>query len=273
MVARSSLVLLPLVVGCATPPPPAPTVIPVTTEATELQVVDQTLTEFRAIATVRVVNPTSQAIKVVDADYTLTMDEKDVDQGTANVNKEVPAKGEATFEVSAKAAYATSGDEVKALAEKKSLLIALHGNASIVGPGIPPETYREFGKAGEVRTPSMPQPRMHTVQATREETQVDIIFLVEIYNPNPFELHLKSMKTKVSLNGRDVGDTENGADTVPAGGTSQYSVPLTVTQQAFGKDLIPLAKQNRVKFKMTGELDLGIVKVPVDLSGGVPFGM
>jgi LEA14-like dessication related protein len=262
-----------VVFACATPPPPTPGAIPIQAEGQDLEVVAQTLTDFKASESVKVVNPTDQPVKLTDAEYELVLEEKVVDQGQLNIGKEVPAKGEVTFEIAGKATYAKDGDEIKALGEKKALDIALRGDVAVVGPGIPPDTFREFAKAAAVRTPSMPQPRMHTVQATREDTQVDVIFLVEIYNPNPFELHIKGLKTKVALNEHPVGETENGADTVPAGGTSQYSVPLTVTQQAYGKDLIVLARQNRVKYHMTGELDLGIVKVPVDLSGGVPFGM
>jgi LEA14-like dessication related protein len=258
--------------ACATAPAPVATVIPVKAEALEVRVVDQTLTSYKAVATVKIANPTGQAIKVTDADYELVMDEKTVDEGTITLNKEIPAKGEVTVEVEAKASYAKDGDEVKDLSQKQSLDFALRGNIGITGPGIPPDTFREFAKAGEVRTPRMPVPRMYTVQAIRGDSQIDLVFLVEIYNPNPFDLRIKAMNTKVSLNEKQVGNTENGVDTVPGGGASQYSVPLNVTQQTYGKDLIPLAKQNRIKYHMVGELDLGIIKVPVNLSGGVPFG-
>ncbi len=261
--------ILPLTLGCASAPPKAAGPQPAA-EVVKIEVKEQTLTEWSPAATIKVTNPGEATLTVTDAEWKLVMDEKVIAKDEVKVGKEVPGRGEAMIEVVGKASYAKTGEEVQALAEQKSLEYALHGDLALSRPG-GGEMFLEWGRAGSVRTPRMPNAHMYTVQATRGETQIDLVFLLEVSNPNPFEIKLAGTRVSVSLNDRPVGEHQAGADTIPAGGGSQYSIPITVTQSKFGKDLVPLARQNKLRYKMTGEIDLHLVKVPVALSGGIPF--
>lgn len=255
--------------GCAgAPKKPADTAV--SAEAYKVETKDQTLTDYVAVATIKIENQSDFPITATDAEWELVMDEKVVAKGEGKVGKEVPAKGSAEIAVSGRASYAKDGAEVEALSGKKSLDFALRGDLALTRPG-GGETFVDWAKAGAVRTPRMPVARMYTVQATRSETQVDLVFLLEVSNPNPFDVKVGALKLAVALNDKPVGDHDTPGGVVPAGGAAQYSVPMTVTTADYGKDLIAHAKQNRVKYKMTGSMDLGLLVTPITLTGGVPF--
>lgn len=125
-------------------------------------------------------------------------------------------------------------------------------------------TALEFARAGQLRAPRLPIPKLNDAALGRSDDDVTVSFYLGIENQNPFEVKLKSISYKAELDGVEVGSgMASTGDRLPPSETAEYPIQENVTTLDRSKTQIP--------YHLTGTVDLGLTQVPIDLTGVLTY--
>ncbi len=98
--------------------------------------------------------------------------------------------------------------------------------------------------------------------------QSDVAFEFQVDNPNPVGLPVRGLRYQLDFDGRKFlsGTAHEGLE-VPARGSGVLRLPVTLDHKRVAAGLRTLVKQRRVAWTLKGEIDFGLVRVPLKASG------
>lgn len=251
-----------LVGGCASAP-----VVPQTlrAEVDQVRIEDQSFTEFTAVARLALgedAAPTKASWEILSGDEVLASGETAVDPTSMK---------EGVLEIAGRAPYADWEGLAELMANEKPLSIVMRGAAE-------DEKGRrwEFSRGSLVRVPRSPRVHVDHVEAAayRTEQRIDLIFYVRIENRNPFPLELHQMTYDLSVN--DQRMIENGiAGThgrIPPATSVEFPISLSLEPNTFPDVGAYLQAGTSLRYGLEGLVELGVGRIPVELTGPIPIG-
>ncbi len=261
-----------LATGCATAPvKPVETAAGVTTGP--LTVASQSLTGFQVALKLTVTNPTSEDWTVTGATDALSVDGKTQPEDHPELDQTVAAGGSATVEVDASAepihdeaglrAWIARGDQPIPLLIQGQLALKSGATTRALA----------FSRAGELRAPRFPVPKMDDAEVARYEGgSIAVSFFLGLQNENAFPVKIKSIRYTATLAGRQVADgLASAADTLPASQLAEYEIDKQLDSTEGGEQITKLAEGGKLDYALDGTVDLGIAQIPIHLTGFLSF--
>lgn len=118
---------------------------------------------------------------------------------------------------------------------------------------------------------SVQKPTVAVTQVTFKQVSLQEGILdarIQISNPNNFSLPVKGITYRLQLNEREFANSRMTLDNkLPAQGSVQASVPITFRYVELIEGLGRLLNRQRIHFRLAGEADLGVIRVPYSKSG------
>jgi len=263
MSIRRAVLALGILAGCASAPP----VAPVTEEAMQterLAVTEQSLTGFTAEARFEITNTAETPMQITGATYDLSMDGKSLTSGQVDLDQAASPGQLVSLRVPVNVEVIHDAAELKAMVARGTTPIPLvmKGVVKISQAGT--QTELPYSRLGELRAPRLPVPRMNDTALGRTDQDVSVSFYFGVENQNPFEIKIKNISYRAELDGKEVGTgTASIGDRIPASQTAEYPIQENVLNLDRKKTELP--------YHFTGTVDLGIVQVPIDLTGTLKF--
>lgn len=91
---------------------------------------------------------------------------------------------------------------------------------------------------------------------------------IEIHNPNSFSLPVKGILYRLTLNEREFANSTMSFDkTIPAQGMVQATLPIRFRYAELIGGLSQILARQRVKFQLSGNVDIGLFRVPYRKTG------
>ncbi len=263
MAIRRAALAFGILTGCAGAPP-VTAVTPEALQTERLSVTEQSLTGFTAEARFELTNTAETPMQITGATSDLTLDGKplsagqiDLDQTAAPgqiVSLRVPVTVEVVHNAAELRAMIARGDTPIPIVMKGAMKISQGGT----------QTELPYSRLGEVRAPRLPVPMMNDTALGRTDQDVSVSFYFGVSNQNPFEIKIKNITYRAELDGKEVGTgTASIGDRIPASQTAEYPIQESVTNFDRSKTEVP--------YHFTGSVDLGLVQVPIDLTGNLKF--
>ncbi len=271
---RRTLVLLTAFAACATAPQPKPADTGDAVRAERLTVTDQTLTSFSVQAKLSITNSTQEPWTVTGASVELWVDGAQTVTDSPSVSQTIapgatadvviPASAEPIKDEASLKAWTARGDKPIDLLLKGQLHVDEAGGAKDL----------PFSRAGELRAPRMPVPKMDDAEVARYEGgDLGISFFLGLENQNPFPVHVKSVTYTAKLAGRQVADgVATAGDKLPPSQISEYEVDAKLERDQGGAEVTKQAASGPLPYEFDGEADFGITKLPIHLTGTLTFG-
>ncbi|HUB05446.1 MAG TPA: LEA type 2 family protein [Myxococcales bacterium] len=272
---RRFITLSAALAACASAPQPKPPDTSDAVQAERLTVTDQTLTSFSVEAKLSITNPTQDTWTVTGASDELWVDGTQAATDNPSVSQTIApgGTGEVTIPASAEPikdeaslrAWASRGDDKPIPLLLKGQLHVTEGAESKDLP---------FSRAGELRAPRLPVPKMDDAEVARYEGgDLGISFFLGLENQNAFPVHVKSVTYTAKLAGRQVADgIATAGDKLPPSQISEYEVDAKLERDQGGADVTKQAESGPLPYEFDGEADFGITKVPIHLTGSLTFG-
>ena len=263
MAIRRAVVAFCILTGCASAPP----VAPVAAEALQterLAVTDQSLTGFTAEARFELSNTGDTPMQINAATYDLTMDGKPLTSGQLDLDQAASPGQLISLRVPVTAEVVHDAAELKALVARGDTPIPLVMKGTIRVSQGGTQTELPYSRLGELRAPRLPKPTMNDTALGRTDQDVSVSFYFGVENQNPFEIKIKNISYHAELDGKEVGTgTASIGDRIPASQTAEYPIQENVPNFDRSKTEVP--------YHFTGSVDLGLVQVPIDLTGTLKF--
>ena len=121
-------------------------------------------------------------------------------------------------------------------------------------------------KVGEIRNPevSVTQAKFNSVSLKRGRLDTQL----RVSNPNVFKLPIKTVSYKLYLNDKEFssGVTQQSLN-IPAGGSQLVGLPLDIEYKKILSGLGGAFLSKTIRFRLQGEIDLGLVNVPYSKTG------
>jgi LEA14-like dessication related protein len=267
----ASAISLCALAACAAAPV-VPTSLSVQVESKKAEVTTQSLTTATVTVSARALAPSAGVVAKV-AHWELVFDGAVIAHGEQKLEQPI-APGETPTELSLSGAGTTAVDAaaVQRLAEHKGgFPIALRGTIDFAGPD-GANGKAEFAKATTLREPRIPQVVVLDAGASHyDDGHVNLTFNVALDNPNPFPVPVATFVYKIAVNGTPVGDGEAGRGTeIPASSKKVFELTAELQPGKF-PNLDRIYKENSMKYRLNGTLDLTLVKFDVELGAPLNF--
>jgi LEA14-like dessication related protein len=262
MAIRRALVTFGILAGCAGAP--AVTVAPEALQTEQLAITEQSLSGFTAEARFELNNTGETPMEISSATYALTMDGKPLTSGQVDLEKTAAPGGQLQLRVPVSMEIVHNADELTALVGRGDTPIPLlmKGVVKVSQGGTQSEI--PYARTGELRAPRLPVPHMNDTALGRSDQDVTVSFYFGLENQNPFEIKVKNISYHAIVDGKEIGSgTASMGDRLPASQTAEYPIQENLTNLDRSKSEIP--------YHFTGAVDLGLVQVPIDLSGTMKF--
>lgn len=251
-----------LTTACAAPKP-VPVAPRVSSETIRVADSEQTLTGFVATATVRLVNEGENPVSLEGAQYELVQLGKVLKTGEVPLSGEIAPGEELVVEIPAQWEYAQTREELEALtSQKEAIRYALRGVVRFTGGEV------EFAKAGAVRSPRLLELKLESIEVVNSPSRgMTVTAVVDVKNPNPFNVPLKGLDWKVALAGEPAGEGVIAkGDTAQAASDNRYELTFTLEPEAV-KKRPELTKEGEVPYVLDTVLDLGLVQLEMSEEG------
>jgi len=251
-------------VACATakaPPPPLP---PEALQMQALVVTDQNLTEFTVEARMQFENPDPSPLEIREATYEVSLDGTSLGKGHVTLDQTVEAGGSQFLRIPAPTVMSTDEETLKRWLAKgeEPIRMVMQGTLKITEAGQTREA--PFSEAGELRAPRLPVAKINDVDVGKYgEGELGISFFLGLENQNPFEVRIKSISYRASLDNQEVaaGMASTG-DRLPPSQTAEYEIESATKRPGDKSDMT---------YGLEGVIDLGVTKVPYHLTGPINF--
>jgi len=121
-------------------------------------------------------------------------------------------------------------------------------------------------KVGEIKTPEVNVTKSKFTSVSLKHGRLDT--QLRVSNPNAFKLPIKAISYQLFLNDKafSSGATKHSLK-IPAGGNQLVELPLDIEYKKLLGGLDSLFKSKTIRFRLQGEIDLGLVKVPYRKTG------
>ena len=95
---------------------------------------------------------------------------------------------------------------------------------------------------------------------------------IQLTNPNNFGLPIHGITYNLTLNDRKFAQSQMSLDRkIPANGTIEFDLPITVRYKDLASGIAIAFTSKRVAFRLTGEVDFGLIRVPYQKTGKIQF--
>jgi LEA14-like dessication related protein len=243
-------------------------------KAESLTVTDQTLTSFNVVAKLAVTNSSASNWTVTGASEELWIEGNQASSGTPSLDQTVPAGGTAEIEIPASAEPIKDEATLRAWDARadKPVELLLKGELHVCDGAATRNL--PFSRAGELRAPRLPVPKMDYADVARYGGgDVGIAFFLGIENHNGFPVHVKSITYTAVLAGKQVADgIATAGDKLLPSQISEYEIDSKLDRGEGGAEVTKLAEAGQLEYQLDGVADFGIAKVPIHLTGPVTFG-
>lgn len=254
-----------LAAACATTPEAPPEPIREKAEVYRIEIRDQDFTEFTALAHLQMppnVSPVTAHWEVLTGSPPNPRAKGESSFAAADV----PEDG--VIQVGGRSAYTSDPEELTALMEQEgSMPVIVRGH--VVGSN---GVHYEFTRAGRVRTPRVPEVKIHQVEAGAipSERRVGLVFFFRIDNPNAFDVPLENVEYDLEIDGvaidRGVAGTKR---MIPRGGGVEIDLPVNLDESNFPQVGAHLKGSSQLQYKVKGQVRLAMGRIPFELSGPI----
>lgn len=237
---------------------------------------DLSLEDVTMLFDVKVDNPYTADLPLVDLSYGLSSGGQEVLSGLANVAGSIPASGSRTLQVPAKVTFQSLlgllSDVRPGQLVPYEANLGLKLDAPVTGPiDLPIKT------AGELPIPAVPDLKVGGIRV--DELSLNAAKLVldlDIGNTNEFALDLLNFDYGLSLAGAEVARSTLAESTsFEPGGTSSLQIPLEFSPSKFGLALFNVLSGKGADYSLTGNMaadtPFGKIDLPFASSGKAPL--
>jgi LEA14-like dessication related protein len=235
----------------------------------ELQVLSQSLTEFRLKLMGHL--ECAEACSATQAKLELVVDGKVVSSAEQPVTLSLAAGTGADWALEQASQYVSSADELKAMdARGGSLLAAIRGKLYVTQGNRAHEV--DFARSREVRVPRLPHVKFQELEAGRfDEGEAGVTFHIGVVNPNPFEIRVSQIKYTVQIAGKPVGESVVGrAERVSPSSTGVFDIETHIDASTHGEaEVKKLIKSKVLPYVITGEMTAELFSETFEFKGDV----
>lgn len=257
----AALLALAFALSCRSAPTPAPAPVAVSPAEAPLLLESLTVTgQSLEGVSLLLAGRVGAEMKARELTWKASIDGREAGGGTAALT------GAGPFSVPVTASYGASAADLAAFEGSPTAHVTVE--ASIVEGG---ETLT-LSRGLEIVSPRPLEARIVTVQANKPHKDViEMTFLLEIRNPNAFEVPVGTVHYGVTLGGRPVmeSDLPPASAKVPGSSESQFELPVAASAQNVGKEIGRLWKQSELDWGFQGTLQSGALAWPFKLSGSL----
>ncbi|MBI1369549.1 MAG: hypothetical protein GC162_12955 [Planctomycetes bacterium] len=225
---------------------------------------------------VKIDNPYSLPLPLVDLDYALASGDSPFLDGKADVGGTVPANGSRTVQLPATISFTKLLSAVKnvkpgSLVPYKAQL-NLKADAPVVGPMTLP-----ISKSGEVPVPAVPQVELAGVEwKNLSLTSAAAVLKLNVTNTNAFPVDLSRMGYELSLAGKSVVNTTiEDATSFKSNEKQELSIPVSFSPANLGIAAFNLLRGKGSAYELSGAMDLktpfGSFNTPFHRTGQTTF--
>ena len=245
--------------------PPTATIENVSISAVDLQSV--TL-EFD----LEVMNPYTFALPLVGMDYALSTNAQRFLDGSMDLEGSIPAEGMRTISLPVRVDFAGLFDTVKDLRPGQVIPLESQLGLKVEVPGAGPLVL-PLNQSGELPIPTPPRISIASFDwDSISLTEVTGSLLLDIANPNEFNLTLKSFDYDLSLAGHSVASGENPRSLwMSAEHETQVTIPLSFSPSSAGTALVGMLGSGTLDYSMAGNLEVetpfGMISMPYERDG------
>ena len=235
------------------------------------------LSAIDLIFDVKVKNPYSVPLPLVNVDYGLTTSGQQFLTGAADLQSSIPAGQAKTLSVPAKIDFL---EVLKSLQEFKPGSVIPYTadlGLSVNAPGIGPLRL-PLKKEGKLPIPTAPDVRLEEIKW--EELMLSSakgILKLKVVNQNEFPMDLSNLSYVLSLAGTKVASTgiEQGITFAESGGAHTLDIPISFSPQNLGLAAFRILTGKGTGYKLDGEMDVntpfGALPLPLKSAGNVLF--
>lgn len=109
---------------------------------------------------------------------------------------------------------------------------------------------------------------MDVVVDSFDSEKLALVFDVQVYNPNDFELKISSLDYKVQISGRQLTEGKmNSGLKLPANGNVLLKVPLNFRLSDLFASISEVLSKRSAPYTFTGSANIGLFKIPFDKTG------
>ena len=91
---------------------------------------------------------------------------------------------------------------------------------------------------------------------------------IKLFNPNKFGLPIQNITYHLTLNQKNFAQSQIKLDKkIPANGAVEFDLPITVLYKDLAGGIAMALSRKMMTFRLTGEIDLGLIKVPYQQTG------
>lgn len=270
----SALTATGLIVACVSTPdgPVAPEVR--RAEVIKVEITEQTFTDFAGAIHVKVDAGADPNVVADAARWSLAVKGENLTEGRLDLSQRIPGGG-TVLTIPFRAPYAPTDEALGALLETPSSLPGFFQGVIEASMGGTKLEYA-FSHTAFVRSPRVPRLKMFHVEAAKfqEQKEINLVFLVDIENPNPFEVRFEGIDYDILVDDQTIVQKGvAGVKTrVPPGSAARIEIPLTLDQENF-KDVARLVKvPTTASYRIEGDARLGLGHIPFELEGPIDLG-
>jgi LEA14-like dessication related protein len=266
LTARSLLLPCALtLVACASAPKVVKPATPAVVEPGSLEFGDAGLEGFTATLDLQLQSPgTPATVRSVKSELVV--------EGKVVASKEEPATlvlvpgATGTLPVVYPASYAPRSEDAP---RGGSQLVAVRGTVTLDREGF--EETLPFARSREIRLPRQPTVSLRSVDGARyaPDNAVFTAYLA-VTNPNPFPARIEEVRYKANFGGKEMTEGRVGRAALLAAATTDiYELPVTLSTETYGPEVVQLIKGLVIPYRIEGELVGQGLGVPFTLEGEV----
>lgn len=238
-----------------------------TAEFVQLHLRDLSLESITLDFELKVNNPNSLGATLEKLDYRLQVDGQRLMSGTSADKLSVPAKGSAPVRLPLTLTYAELADAVKLLlSDAETVPYQLGLGLTVRTPVGPVEL--PLDHEGTVPLPKLPEVSVADVRLAKlgfSGARVEVA--VNVKNRGKFPIRPKGFRYALALAGVDVSAGQQVLPTIGEHGQKQVVLPIDLEFLRLGAAVVEAVRTKRLPYRLEGELDLGLLAQPFELSG------
>lgn len=258
------LALLPAMAACASAP------VKQEARTAEVDVIDiraQSFFDFTAAARLRM----AEGVKPVRATWEILSGDPLEALGAGELALDEGATQGGVLEVSGKVPYGDMERLGELMERAAPLSIVMRGTVEGSDGSL-----WEYSRGGLVRVPRSPQIKVYHVEAASipTEKRIALVFYVRVENHNPFEIQLERMTYDLFVNDQRLIEQgiAGSKRRVPNASSAEMEIHVSLDEVTFPEVERYLRPGRDLRYLIEGMVELGVGRIPIELSGPIQVG-
>lgn len=225
---------------------------------------------------VKITNPYSAALPLVNLDYSLASGGKPFLTGSAPVQGSIPANGSSTISLPANVQFARILSALQGVKLGSVIPYDAALNLSVDAPAVGKLTL-PLKKSGQLPIPAIPAVELADVEwKGLDFTRAEAVLHVKITNTNQFNLNLTKLSLGLNLAGHTIASTavDQGVSLAP-GAQGTLDIPVGFSPQQLGLSAFTMLQGKGSEYKISGLIStnspFGPLNLPYERSGSTSF--